>query len=117
MTVMQGLGRRVIGPWWDSLFMSIRDNYQDSFPISVSLRLGFSSRVACKFNSGYSLCPQLTQERIALFKTMEGVLGSTFYSLPPTEKTLKILMFCGKDLEVGKAVHLMAQSRKNIISP
>ena len=62
-----------------------------------------------------NLSPELTQERISLFKTMEGVLGSTFYSLPPTEKKLKILMICGRDLEVGKAVHLMAQSRKNII--
>ena len=62
-------------------------------------------------------CPQLTQERIALFKTMEGVLGSTFYSLPPAEKILKILMNCGRDLELGKALHVMAQSRKNIISP
>ena len=64
-----------------------------------------------------NLCQQLIQERIALFKTTEVVLGSTFYSLLPGEKTLQILMFCGRNLEVGKAVHLMAQARKKIISP
>ena len=32
-----------------------------------------------------NLCLQLIQERIALFKTIEGVLGSTFYSLLPGE--------------------------------
>ena len=56
-------------------------------------------------------------KNIALFKTMEGVLGSTLYSLLPDEKKLLILMLCGINLEVGKAVHLMAQSRKKIISP
>ena len=40
-----------------------------------------------------SFCLQLTQERIALFKTMEGVLGSTFYSLSPAEKTLIYAMW------------------------
>ena len=46
-----------------------------------------------------NLCPQLIQERITLFKTMEGVIGSTFYSLLPGEKTLQILMLCGRNLE------------------
>ena len=46
-----------------------------------------------------NLCLQLIQERITLFKTMEGVIGSTFYSLLPGEKTLQILMLCGRNLE------------------